>query len=122
MFEFHVLAIFAATFLAVAIGVIWYSPWVFGPLWLHITGVTASDVELPGHWKRMLLASMSQLCLFFFGSTLNRFEKRSSLNSFRDSEGVDEIVNAGTDLRPGEAGFLRQHPFLHQLQTVQRYL
>lgn len=65
MFELHFLSIFAATFLAIAMGIVWYSPWFLGPLWLQVTGMTDADVEAPGQWRRLFWGGVSQFALFF---------------------------------------------------------
>lgn len=65
MFELNIFSVFAATFLAVAIGIIWYSPMVCGRLWMQVTGVSELDLDVTNNWSRVLLGAVTQFCLFY---------------------------------------------------------
>lgn len=65
MFELNIFSVFAATFLAIAVGVVWYSPWVFGKPWMRMVGLDESDLEREGQWQRIALGGISQFILFF---------------------------------------------------------
>lgn len=82
MFELNIFSIFAATFLAIAIGIVWYSPWLFGRVWMHAVGVTEEDLELSRSWHRMVLGGVSQFCFFLLIGNLFTFVERSTLYTF----------------------------------------
>lgn len=55
--QINELSILVAAILAVAVGSIWYSPLLFGPLWMRSIGDTRSEGEIP---KREILLSAVQ--------------------------------------------------------------
>ena len=65
MFELNMFSVFAATFLAIAVGVVWYSPWVFGRPWMRMVSLHESDLEREGQWQRIAFGGISQFVLFF---------------------------------------------------------
>lgn len=68
MFE-HVneVSILVSALLAVAIGNIWYSPVVFGPLWMRSLGKrTGEDVFLPREVITAVLKGIASYSIFFY--------------------------------------------------------
>ncbi len=83
MFEINVFSVFVATFFAIALGIVWYSPWVFGRVWMHLVGLSESDLEVPGQWKRMILGGISHFCFFYvIAGMLTSFANSSQLSLY----------------------------------------
>jgi len=56
-------AIIAAAAANMAIGALWYSPWLFGPLWLRLAGKTKA--ELTGQGKAMAMSAVAALVMAY---------------------------------------------------------
>ena len=67
MFEYvSLLSVVVAAVLAVAVGVVWYSPLFFGPMWMRSLGKSIADLDMPR--REMLIATGKGLIahLIFF--------------------------------------------------------
>ncbi len=64
MFESNFFAVLTATLLALAIGVVWYSPWVCGRIWMKAVGLSDADLER-GVWHRFVAGFIAQFVLLY---------------------------------------------------------
>lgn len=62
MFEnINEVAVLVAAIVAAAVGSIWYSPLLFGSLWMKSIGLTLEEGELPK--REMIMATLKGLCV-----------------------------------------------------------
>lgn len=47
MFDFNIVAILAAVIASMVIGAVWYSPMVFGKVWMKLTGKNTQELKNP---------------------------------------------------------------------------
>lgn len=52
-------AVLVAAILAIAVGSIWYSPLLFGSMWMRATGLTPANLDMPQ--RQMVIALLSAL-------------------------------------------------------------
>lgn len=64
MFESNFFAVLTATLLALAIGVVWYSPWACGHIWMKAVGLRDADLE-HGVWHRFVAGFIAQFVLLY---------------------------------------------------------
>jgi hypothetical protein len=71
-FEFNYLAIAVAALVAFMIGALWYSPLLFGNLWVKAHGYSPADIEgmRAGAKRAMLVALVSTVVMAFVLATL----------------------------------------------------
>lgn len=72
--DFNIIGIIAAVVADMVIGTLWYSPVLFGPMWMQLTGITKEDLMAGGR-KAMGFAVVNSLVmasvLAFFIDALN---------------------------------------------------
>jgi len=64
MFESNFFAVLTATLLALATGVVWYSPWACGRIWMKAVGLSDADLE-QGVWHRFAAGFIAQFVLLY---------------------------------------------------------
>jgi len=67
--DYQFLSIFIATVVYMAIGFLWYSPFVFGKAWMKFSKLTSTKMEL----KTLILSFINSFVLCFFFSLLIGF-------------------------------------------------
>ena len=59
MFEINIFAVLTATLVSMAVGLVWYSPWACGNIWMKTVGLSNTDLER-GVWHRFALGFVAQ--------------------------------------------------------------
>lgn len=54
--EINYLAVLAATFIAMILGALWYSPLLFGTKWMKVMGFTEEQLKKEGSAKEMMIS------------------------------------------------------------------
>lgn len=74
------------------IGALWYSPILFGKVWMKLAGITEADIEKENSSKSMLLGLIPSILSVFF---LYLMLAISNANSFLEALSIGTIASVG---------------------------